>query len=113
MSTSSALSKRVPNSTRPKMSVLKFFQVVFLFQAFYMSCNAVKWHLSESNNQLDAQECKVLALVMSPFTNFNTSSGSFDGIDIRILRTIAERMNLKLTFTKVDDLTKIPAVHLE
>lgn len=55
----------------------------------------------------------VLANVFPPFTYFDSTRGFYDGIDIKILKTIAERLNLRLTFTKMNDFNLIPVVNLE
>lgn len=63
-----------------------------------------------STNQLiisknDVPEVKVLAGIFLQFTYFEPTRGFFDGIDIQILK--ATKMDLKLVFAKVDNLSRI------
>lgn len=89
------------------MAILHWFQVMLFSMAFCHSAMSLKRNSKEHQNHEISQKINVLAAVLPPFTYYNSSHGFFDGIDIRILKTIAERLHLKLIFTKADNFTRI------
>lgn len=95
------------------MLVVIIFQALVIIHGFNMTfCDpavSFKQHSNKNQNHEISREIKVLAAVQSPFTYFNSSHGFFDGIDVRILDTIAKRLHLKLTFTQAKNFTSMTA----
>lgn len=90
------------------MAFSKWFQVLVLSVViFSYSAISLKQKAKEHQNNKVPEKIKVLAAVLPPFTYFNSSHGFYDGIDVRILDTIAKRFHLKLVYTKADNLTRI------
>lgn len=83
--------------------------IIFCVAIFSYSAVSLGQNSMEHRNQKNSQNINVLAAVLPPFTYFNSTHGFYDGIDVRILDTIAKRLHLKLVFTKADDLTRISA----
>lgn len=89
----------------------KFILAIFIFQVF----NKSDYFASGKSENYAKSELKVnvLAVVQFPFTYHNSERGFDDGVDIRILKTIAQQLDMKLNFTKVHKIGQISTVHLK
>lgn len=90
-----------------KMLFKQLLRIFIIFQLISCAC------LENIANANDPYSVKVLANEFPPFTYFNSSHGFYDGIDILILKTIAERLNFKLIFTKTNASSRIQLENLE
>lgn len=95
------------SSWENKMFISNFIFTIFIIQVFTMSDN---FACAKSKN---STEVNVLAVVQFPFTYHNSERGFDDGIDIRILKTIAQRLNLKLNFTKARNIRQMSTMNLK
>lgn len=80
-------------------------QTIAIFQLIFCISLTSPKMLTNKNNSVN-----VLAVNFPPFTYFDVKYGFVGGIDIRLLRTITERLNLNMILNKVDH---IPTENLE
>ena len=81
-----------------------------LFGIFYaLNCILVPFAMAESNFSV----VNVLAAVFPPFAQVDSNQEFASGIDVQILKTIANRLDLKLYWTRTDNIAQCSATGLE
>lgn len=96
------------SSKLEKMAALSCIRLmVFSMAIFGYSALSSEKNSMEYRNPKTLQNINVLAVVLPPFTYFNSTHGFYDGIDVRILDIIAKRLQMKLVFTKVNNFTRV------
>lgn len=94
----------VPIRSYPKMDTKNWLQIFYALNFFLSSIASVK---------NSSSTVKVLAVVFPPFTQVDTNHKIVSGIDVQILKTIANQMKLKLNLVRTDSIASIPTLDQE
>lgn len=86
-----------------------YFRLILILQLFFVI--SVLSRGKSSNDKTKA--INVLATMFAPYAYFDEVHGIFNGIDILLLKTISERLKLRINLEKVDNIDHVPNHFLE
>lgn len=87
------------------MDAKKLLKVILI-----LNCILASLVLADNSSR---RTVNVLAFVFPPFTIANSKNDSVSGIDVQFLKTVANRLNLKLSWFTTNNIEHISAVNLE